>query len=220
MKTNIRAIIFDFDGTLVDSIEDIADSINFVFHKNQIPVHPVSDYRKWIGDGLLSLMERATNHVQISAEKFHSLTFEAKNYYADHCLTKTCMYEGIADLLNQISKQKISMNILSNKPHAMTVQMVDALLNNWKFDYIFGQREKVEKKPDPAAANEIASLLKISPHEILFIGDSTNDILTAQNAGMIPLGVTWGYGKEDEIKAYAKFFILNKASDVLKYLKE
>ena len=120
-------------------------------------------------------------------------------------------------MLNELVKRNIKISILSNKPHHLTCGVVDNLLSGWNFEPVFGQRDEVARKPDPAAAIEIQEMIQISPEKILFVGDSEGDIKTGKAAGMIPVGVSWGYG-EMELASKKGYIIIDHLSELLKLL--
>jgi phosphoglycolate phosphatase len=190
----IEGIIFDLDGTLVHTIEDIAGAANVLFARHGLPQHGIEYYLNWIGNGAVKFIERAHGE-PVSEEKLRAYVAEFKEIYAGNLHDKSRVYEGIPELLDALVDRGIKISVLSNKPHKLTRRVCDFYLSAWPFDPVLGQREEVPRKPDPAAAFEIAGHLDVEPGKILFVGDSDNDILTARAAGMIPLGVSWGYGR-------------------------
>ncbi|MCK5066848.1 MAG: HAD-IIIA family hydrolase [Bacteroidales bacterium] len=190
----IEGIIFDLDGTLVHTIEDIAGAANVLFARHGLPEHGIDYYLKWIGNGAVKFIERA--HGQpVSEEQLKAYVSEFKEIYAGNLHDQSHLYEGIPKVLDELVSRGIKISVLSNKPHLLTRKVCEFYLSDWPLDPVLGQREEVPRKPDPAAAFEIAKHMDIAPDRILFVGDSDNDILTAQAAGMIPLGVSWGYGR-------------------------
>ena len=190
----IEGIIFDLDGTLIHTIDDIAGAANVMFERNGLPAHTVPYYLKWIGNGAFKFIERSLGK-EVSEAQLRSYVAQFKEIYSQNLHDKSRVYPGIPEILDLAVSKGIKLSVLSNKPHLLTRKVCDFYLSGWPFDPVYGQREEVPRKPDPAAAFEIAELFKISPEKILFVGDSANDILTARAAGMIPLGVTWGYGR-------------------------
>jgi phosphoglycolate phosphatase len=190
----IEGIIFDLDGTLVNTIEDIAGAANMMFVRNNLPEHDLAYYLRWIGNGAVKFVERAYGE-PIGHDRLMAYVAEFKEIYAENLHNRSRVYEGIPELLDKLVERGIRISVLSNKPHLLTKRVCDFYLNRWPFEPVFGQRDEVPRKPDPAAAFEIAEEWGIAPGKILFVGDSDNDILTAQAAGMHPLGVTWGYGR-------------------------
>ena len=191
---NIEGVIFDLDGTLVHTIEDIAGAANMMFARHGLPEHDLDYYLKWIGNGAVKFIECAHGE-PITKEQLRAYVSEFKEVYAGNLHNKSRVYSGVPEVLDTLVNRGIKIAILSNKPHLLTKEVCEFYLSGWPLDPVFGQREEVRRKPDPAAAFEIAEGWGMEPEKILFVGDSDNDILTAQAAGMVPLGVTWGYGR-------------------------
>lgn len=190
----VEGVIFDLDGTLVHTIEDLGDAANTLFRRHGYPEHTTEDFIQWIGSGAAKFIEQGVGSV-IDKDHLQDYVTEFKEIYGANLTIKTRIYDGVVEMLNELSKQDIKISILSNKPHQLTCGVVENLLSDWDFDPVFGQRDEVPRKPDPAAALEIARMINISPEKILFVGDSEGDIKTGEAAGMIPVGVSWGYGK-------------------------
>jgi len=187
-----RALIFDLDGTLVDSLPGIAASLNRVLATHGLPTHPLEAVRTFIGNGARVLVERAsaTRAGEIPAEVLEA-SFKAD--YDCSWPSGTAVFEGIQPLLALARARGFPLAVLSNKPHPFTQAIVDALFPDAGFACILGHRPGTALKPDPDGALEIASTLGIAPSECVLIGDSTMDIETAKRAGMESIGVTWGY---------------------------
>ena len=190
----IEGIIFDLDGTLIHTIDDIAGAANKMFELNGLQTHSVSYYLKWIGSGAFKFIERSLGGV-VEEQQLRQYVAQFKEIYSNNLHDKSRIYEGIPEILDLAVSKGIKLSVLSNKPHLLTREVCAYYLTDWPFDPVFGQRDEVPRKPDPAAAYEIADSIGINPGNILFVGDSANDILTATAAGMIPLGVSWGYGR-------------------------
>lgn len=193
---NIEGVIFDLDGTLVHTIEDIADAANTMFKQYGLPVHQEADYLRWIGNGAAKLIESALS-ADHDPEQLQSYLTTFKEIYSKNLHSKSRLYDGIPGMLDELTSRGIKISILSNKPHHLTEQVAGYYLSDWPFISIFGQREDVPRKPDPSAAIEIAGVMNIDPERIMLVGDSQYDLKTAMAADMIPVGVTWGYGKLD-----------------------
>ena len=213
----IEGVIFDLDGTLVHTIEDIAGAANMMFARHGLPEHDLDYYLKWIGNGAVKFIERAHGEV-ITKEQLMDFVTEFKEIYAENLYNRSRVYEGVSEMLDALIKRGIKISILSNKPHLLTKKVCDFYLSGWPFEPVFGQREEVLRKPDPAAAFEIAEQWGIAPEKILFVGDSDNDILTAQAAGMIPLGVTWGYGRLVNNPVEGMGELIGDPSDILEFI--
>jgi phosphoglycolate phosphatase len=188
----IRAVIFDLDGTLVNSLPGIASSLNRVLGSKGLPTHPETTVRTFIGNGIVKLVERAVGG-KVPAEKIHKLSQVVGEDYAASWQQGTIPYPGVAEALSSLVGMGTKIAVLSNKPHAFCKEMTDFLFPGIAFAAVIGQRESVPLKPDPAGALEVARLLETPPAEIAFVGDSTVDIATARNAGMVSVACGWGY---------------------------
>lgn len=196
----IEGVIFDLDGTLVHTIEDLADSANTLFERHGLPSYPVENFIQWIGDGAAKFIEHGIGSV-IDRNQVKDYVLEFKEIYGRNLSNKSRLYVGIDEMLDVLIEKQIRISILSNKPHQFTLDVADTYLKKWPFEPILGQRDEVPRKPDPSSALEIAQKMEIDPAHILFIGDSAGDIHTAIAAGMIPVWVSWGYGSpEPKIK--------------------
>ena len=215
---NIKAIIFDLDGTLIDSIPDIADAANQLMVNHNYPIHDTSSYVKWIGHGALKLLKRAVPD-NIDDAYLKKLLSEYLEIHTGNCTNKTSLYPGINKILDYLNEQNISISILTNKPHALTLKVFEHYLKKWKFDFVLGQMQDYPKKPDPGRAFEIADKLKCQTQEMMFVGDSDTDMKTGTAAGMIPLGVTWGYGTESSILGAGAKYLMNNTKELLEFIK-
>ena len=215
----IKSVIFDLDGTLIDSIHDIADSCNVILEKHGFETHSVDLYIKWIGEGAKLLIERALPESTDKAV-VEQLLEEYIPLYRENSTVKTVLFPGIDEVLDFMVDKGIVISILTNKPHVQTVKIVDYYLSKWPFNFVFGQRDNVPKKPDPGVALQIASRTKAKPNEVLFIGDSKTDIKTAIAANMHIVGVTWGYGTIESMKQAGCNEFVSTAEELLKYIKE
>ncbi len=214
-----RAVIFDLDGTLLDSLADIGESVNTVLTERGYPAHPLASYRSFVGDGMTMLLRR----VLPEADRDDDATVAAcvarlKEVYGGRSDRLTRPYDGIAELLDELEERGIAMAVLSNKPHELTVGLVERLLGGWSFEPVFGERPAVPRKPDPSAALEIAGLLGLAPADILYIGDTPTDLATARAAAMPALGAAWGFRSEAELRQAGATRIVHHPSDVLAHL--
>ncbi|MBN1636076.1 MAG: HAD family hydrolase [Deltaproteobacteria bacterium] len=213
-----EAVIFDMDGTLLDSLDDIADSMNFVLESIGLPVHNVADYRKFVGNGIRELVRRVLPE-EIRDEKIIENCVERmREVYGNHWADKTKTYDGIPELLNGLTMNNTRMAILSNKPDDFTRKMARKLLGLWTFDVVAGQRPNIPEKPDPKAALEIAGQLGVNPDKCFFLGDTNVDMITASAAGMFPVGVLWGFRNREELLASGAMLLLNQPPDLLEHI--
>jgi phosphoglycolate phosphatase len=210
-----RAILFDLDGTLLNTLEDMGNALNRVLSSQGFPPHPIDAYRYFVGDGVVMLVTRALPKDRRDKETLRSC-LEA--YRADYNRTwnvKTKPYDGIAEMLDALTARGLRVAVLSNKPHEFTRRCVIELLPNWNFDVVFGQRDGVPLKPDPTAALEIAHTLGILPADFLCLGDGAGDMQMAIAAGMFPLGATWGYRTAQELRASGARVLIERPIEVL-----
>lgn len=195
---NYKAIIFDLDGTLLDTLEDIAGSMNTVLNRFGFPGHPAEDYKMFIGEGMELLAGRALPETRRDPEFIKQCAKLVKDSYAVRCYEKTEPYDGITEVLGQCEKNNLKKAVLSNKPHEFTLDMVHHYFGNELFDIVMGLGA-FPAKPDPSSALHIASLLDIPPREFIYVGDSGVDMKTAKASGMYAVGVLWGFRKETEL---------------------
>ena len=196
----ITAVIFDLDGTLIDSIEDLADSMNTVLENLGYPIHDTESYKHMVGDGVRILAERALTETIRDEITIERCLEKFKEEYAARWATKTHSYEGIPDLLDELETRQIQMNILSNKIDYFTKLTVSRFFPRHKFYYVMGAVPSLPEKPDPAGAFLIAQKLGISTQQFLFLGDTNTDMMTAVAAGMFPVGALWGFRAEKELR--------------------
>ena len=205
----VRGVIFDLDGTLLDTVEDIGRAANQALASKGFDGHAIEAYRGFVGHGALELMRRAlvASMGSLSTEPDPGLVAELEQgfqeAYEDHWQSATRPYPGVDELLDKLTRKGWPMAVLSNKPHHFTVKCVEGLLHRWRFSPVLGQRAEVPKKPDPRAALDIAEAWGMAPAELAFVGDTTVDLKTAQRAGMQPFGVLWGFHDRDQLAPFA-----------------
>lgn len=196
----MNALIFDLDGTLVESLPGIAASLNRALALHGLPGHSDAAVRGFIGDGAKMLVTRALSPGE-AVLHFDSVLRSFAEDYAISWQDGTVPYEGIPELLAELKSRGIPLAVLSNKPHPFTVEIVEKLFPESTFAFILGNREGMPHKPDPAGALEIANTLGVLPENCILIGDSSMDLDTAKNAGMKSIAVTWGYHDRDRLAA-------------------
>lgn len=212
-----KTVIFDLDGTLLDSIEDIASSMNKVLESLQLPTHKIEDYKHFVGGGVDILVENALSNQ--SKEIKDEVIKRFKIEYDGKLHSKTLPYDGIYELLDELKKLDINLAVLSNKPHEFTVSYVNHFFKNYNFKEIHGQKKDVPKKPDPKAALDIVKFLNSSCENTYFIGDTKIDMQTAKNANMTAIGVLWGFRDEKELRDFGADFIVSNPLEILKILQ-
>jgi phosphoglycolate phosphatase len=196
-----QAVLFDLDGTLLDTLEDLADTMNRVLRTNGLPMHPTASYRYFVGDGVQTLVLRAIpQEMRGDEETVRKLESEMREEYRLSWDRKTRPYEGAAGLLARLTEMGIKRAVLSNKPHGLVAEMLDRYFPGVFFEAAFGNRPGIPKKPDPAAALEISRICGVPPASFLYLGDTDTDMRTARAAGMSPVGALWGFREEDELR--------------------
>ncbi len=211
------SIIFDLDGTLLDTLTDIADSVNTVLTLNGFPTYPRNSYKAFLGNGLHNLISQSVP-TGIRETRIRSCCETFTQIYSKNWMKNCCPYEGINTMLSSLSSEGIRLAVLSNKPHAFTGLFVDYFFSEDMFEIVFGQREGVNKKPDPVGALAIAELLQTPPENILFVGDSDVDIQTGRGAGMGTAGVSWGYRNVTELVANNADIIVNSPLEIVEHV--
>ena len=201
----LKLCIFDLDGTIIDSQADLADSVNAGLKLEGYPEHTVEAFRWFVGNGVARMVRDAMPaEAQNNEESFSRVFAVFGEEYDKRCLNKTYVYPGAIEMLDTLKASGVKLALLSNKLQAFTERIVHHYFGD-RFDLIFGQREGVEKKPAPDGAFEIMRYFSASADETMFIGDSDVDVLTAKNAGISCLGVSWGFrGREDLAKSGAE----------------
>lgn len=217
--TTIRAITFDLDGTLLDTLDDIADAMNSVLADRQLPQHSVERYKQLVGDGMETLVRRALP-ADADDEAMVAETMEAMRVaYGRRWDQKTRPYGGIPELLDELVAREIDLLILSNKPEELTVAAVAKLLAPWSFASVRGARAGVPKKPDPTAMLALMKQHQLSAERLLYVGDTNTDMRTARAAGLRAVGVTWGFRSEQELRQSGAHHILHAPRELLELLR-
>lgn len=214
-----KLCIFDLDGTLINSLYDLADSMNYALEKNGLPVHDREKYRFMVGSGISVLADRAMNAGTGGCDDIkEKVLSDFNSYYRTHYAVHTKPYKGIPELLYGLRQQNIAAAILSNKPDEFTQKIAYSLFPDYSFACVWGKKDGFPRKPDPASADAIISSLGIKKNECLYIGDSDVDIQTAKNAGLRSVGVSWGFRPVSELEQAGADAIANRPSDILLFL--
>ena len=214
----IKSIIFDLDGTLLDTLDDLADSMNRVLYELGFPQHPTDAYRYFVGDGIDILARRVLPEDKKNEKQVQNCVKMMRQQYGSHWKDRSVPYPGIEEMLSALREKKIKINILSNKPDKLTQSMVSHFFSSWKFEEIRGAIDGVPKKPDPGGAILIAEKLELSSKEFLYVGDTNTDMETAQRAGMFAIGALWGFRTMQELQTSGAQALLEHPLDILHYL--
>ena len=211
----MKAYIFDLDGTLIDSLDDLADAVNLMLKQHGYPQQPREVFPKYIGDGVQKLVERALPESVRSEENIKTCVIDYQAHYSNTWNVKTKPYEGIMDMLAELRSKGAKLAVLSTKPHKFTLLCCAHFFPEGTFDMVLGQRASVPRKPDPAGAIEIAEAFNLKPDECCYIGDSGIDMETATRAGMLAVGVRWGFRGEEELKANGARVLISSPAELL-----
>lgn len=210
-----KAVIFDLDGTLINSVDDLGTSVNRVLELNNFPTHELEDYNNFIGDGAEMMVRRA-----LPEDKRDEQTVERclgqflDDYFKNYCV-HTRPYPGIKNLLNTLEEKSIKFAVLTNKPNEVSVKIVSELFPERHFEMVLGQKNDLPRKPDPTGALIISKIINVNPGEIVYLGDSGVDMETAKSAGMLSVGVLWGFRGYDELKNHGADLLINSPAEIL-----
>lgn len=213
-----RAVLFDLDGTLLDTLRDIAFSANKALCRLGFPQHGLEAYKYFVGDGRDALAVRILPGDHRDSATIARLVDCIDQEYSQHWSDTTQLYTGIPELLQSLKDRGIKMAVLSNKPDDATKLAVSRFLPRWQFELVLGVRPDIPKKPSPAAALEVARCLDLLPDEFVYLGDTDTDMRTAQAAGMLPVGALWGFRTGDELLASGARELIRNPIDLLKIL--
>jgi phosphoglycolate phosphatase len=214
----IRAVILDLDGTLLDTLEDLADSMNEALAAMGFPVHPLDKYRYFVGDGVHILVERTIPPDRLTPDVLNETTRLYREAYGRNWKRKSRPYPGIVDALESLCADGVKLGVLSNKPQHFTELCVAHFFRSGLLDPVFGQRAEVPRKPDPAGALEICRGWNCRPEQAAFVGDTLTDMRTGRAAQMICFGVAWGFRPVEELLDNGAHHILQHPSDLRQIL--
>lgn len=212
----IKAIVFDLDGTLLDTIRDLAENLNRVLRRRGFPVHSEEQYKLMVGRGLRNLALAATKGLSLSVEDFEALFREFEEEYRAHPSDHTRPYPDIEELLGSL-QERCRIFILSNKEHNMTLRVVENLLGQYIFDEVHGMKPGVPGKPDPTVLKDLLTRYQLHPQEVLYLGDSDVDMETSRGAGTVSCGALWGFRTREELEAAGADHVFSHALEFLDF---
>jgi len=213
-----RAVLFDLDGTLLDTLADIANAANSVLEHLGFPTHDVEAYRAFVGEGLKALYGRVLPAARREPELIIQCTEAFRAAYEQHWNRHTKPYDGIPELLDALEARRLKMAVLSNKPDRFAKLCVDEYFPELQFEVVLGQGEKVPAKPDPSGARQVAQQIGLPPEAILYLGDTGTDIETARTARMHPVGAKWGFRPAEELQAAGAIALIEHPMQLLDVL--
>lgn len=209
-----KLVIFDLDGTLLNTIADLALSTNYALNKLGYPTHEVEAYNFMVGNGINKLFERALPEGEKTEENVLRVRKEFVPFYDMHNADESRLYPGIPELLSHLQDAGIQVAVASNKYQAATQKLIAHYFPTIKFTAVFGQRDGVNVKPDPTIVFDILKIANIEKNDVLYVGDSGVDMQTAANAGVTACGVTWGFRPRAELEEFNPAYIVDSAKEI------
>ena len=215
-----KLIILDLDGTLLDTIYDLAHSCNYALQLHGYPTHEVEAYRYFVGSGMNRLIERALPESARKEDTILNVKKDFLAYYSAHSMAYTQPYPGILELLEILQKKGIALAVASNKIDEATRFLIQRFFSHISFVAVFGQRENIAIKPDPAIVNDILAKAGVQKEETLYVGDSGVDVDTAMNAEVPFVGVLWGFRPKAELESKGAKNFISKPIELLEFIKQ
>ena len=217
----IKAVIFDLDGTLLNTLTSLEKTGNQMLTDLGLKTQDSAKYRYFVGDGMVTLVKRALSaagdtqlvHLEEGIKLFQS-------YFGMWCDYEVKPYDGVIELIDKLREQGIMTAVLSNKPHAQTLEVIGGYFGDTMFDVVRGQMDSVPKKPDPAGADIIVREFGVAPEECLYVGDTDVDMKTGRAAGLYTVGVLWGFRTEGELRENGAMAIASQPAEILKLAAE
>jgi len=217
MKSTIQGFIFDLDGTLLDTAEDLCDSVNVAMELNSLPTFSVDDIKRMVGNGIKNLITQSLPNNSDDQRIEHVLQ-QFKTDYASRYMTKSHPYKGILATLNQLQAKHIKLSVVSNKMNDYTQTMIKHYFPQVNFIYVTGELEGIDRKPDPTLTLQAINAMDLAKEHILYVGDTRVDMQTAHNAGLKSVGVTWGFRSQKELEDHHADFIIRTPKELLSLL--
>lgn len=212
----IRCCIFDLDGTLLNTLKALTYTSNLVLaHFGHAPVTE-EQMKLIVGDGYKKQMERVLRcRGDESQEHYEEALTLYTELFAKHCMYGVVPYDGICELLEALKQKDIKIAVLSNKPHARTLENIETVFGTGYFDYVAGEQPGIPKKPDPAGVMRILDALEVKPEDCLYFGDTNTDMKTGLGAGLVTVGVTWGFRERAELESFCPQYVIDAPKEVL-----
>ncbi len=213
-----KLIIFDLDGTLLDTIADLATATNHALQQCGYPIHPTDAYRFFVGNGIDKLFERALPEGERTPDNIRRMRSYFLPYYTEHNADLSRPYPGIPELLAALVRQGVQVAVASNKYQAATEKLIRQFFPAVKFTAVYGQREGIPTKPDPQVVLDIIREAGVTAGTTAYVGDSSVDMQTGRNAGVTTIGVSWGFRPRAELEAYAPHYIADSVEELQDWL--
>lgn len=213
-----KLVVFDLDGTLVDSIFDLGNAVNFALENHNLPLHPMSDYYTFVGNGMEDLVRRSMGEKGIDDKLYLKVRKDFDEHYNAHSNDNTIAYGGVTELLEDLRSKGIKTAVLTNKAQEYVGDILKKCFPNHKFDLYFGQQQGVMRKPHPQAFELLLKELQVNKEDCLYIGDSEVDVKTAFNADVDLVAVTWGYRSVKTLTDAGAKIMVNHPKEILNYV--
>lgn len=214
-----KICIFDLDGTLIDSLQDLAVAGNVLMEKLGYPTHPVESYKQFVGSGIKNLILRATSGISWTEEDLMKAVADYMEYYSEHCSIYTTIYPGIMEVLDTLKAMGFELAVVTNKPDTVAKKIVKDLFGE-RFSYVYGQVDHIPVKPNPTLVYQILNKANIQKDFAFYIGDSDVDIYTALNASITPIGCLWGNRTKEELLKAGATLLATKAEDIIEMVRD
>ena len=214
----IKLVIFDLDGTLLDSLADLADSCNYLLRNYGFPEHPLDSYRYFVGDGIHKLVERVLPKDKRQMDFVEQFFQEMVAYYDIHKADKTMPYFGIVETLETLQQQGTMLAVATNKVNKAMMPLMEHYFPTIKFTAVLGQREGIPVKPHPQIVYDILQIADVRPEEALYVGDTDVDMDTAHGAGLKAVGALWGYRDRQELTEHHAEYIIAKPMELVELI--
>ncbi len=214
----IKAIFFDLDGTLINSLDDLADGVNHTLAEYGFPTHQTEKYKYFVGDGMRKLIERTIPEIHRNTEIHNKVLEDFMSYYRAHSLIKTAPYSDVYALLDSLCEMGVESIIVTNKAHAAAEKISNHFFGE-RIKRVYGQLDGIPTKPDPKIICLALEELSLKPEECLFVGDSGMDMKAGVNSGITPVGVTWGFRTKEELVENGAKYIIDAPSELLGLVK-
>ena len=215
---DFHAVVFDLDGTLLDTLQDIAVAANATLAELGEPELDLQTYRGLVGEGVVSLLRRALGTGEADTAELSRAVERLEYHYGLNWNPHTRPYAGIPQLLDALVARRLPLAVLSNKPHGFTTLCVEHLLSDWRFQAVLGARDGLPRKPDPTGLHQILAQLQVQADRVLYLGDTAIDMQTAAAAGCYPVGVSWGFRSNEELQAGGARSLISSPDQLLEML--
>lgn len=213
-----KLVVFDLDGTLVDSIADLGNAVDIALKEYNLPLHPMSDYYGFVGNGMEDLVRRSMGEKGSDDELYLKVRRVFDDYYNAHSNDNTIAYRGVSELLKALSDMNVKTAVLTNKAQQYVAPILEKAFPGHRFDLYFGQRSGVHRKPHPQAFEMLLNELGVSKEDCLYVGDSEVDVKTAHNAGVELVAVNWGYRSQQVIEDAGAKVVVSSPEEILNYV--